>query len=349
MSIFRPLRASSGKALAILATALLLGCSGMTPENGPPTAKAEAETSQDSLRATALSVFKPLPAATPQTPEMVDLGRKLFFDPRLSKSGTISCNSCHSLTRYGADGEPTSEGHQGQRGGRNSPTVYNAHLQFAQFWDGRSPNVEDQAQGPVLNPIEMAMPDEASVARALEAVPEYRQAFAALFPDDKQPVSLRNAAIAIGAFERGLITPSRFDSYLAGDETALSETEKSGLKTFIEIGCASCHSGSTLGGMSYQKLGAKKAYPDEDLGRFTVTKKEVDRSKFKVPILRNISETAPYFHNGKVQTLDEAVELMARHQLDQELSPSQKAEIVAFLRSLTGEVPADYIAAPKLP
>jgi cytochrome c peroxidase len=280
---------------------------------------------------------------------MVDLGRKLFFDPRLSKSGTISCNSCHSLTRYGADGQPTSPGHKGQRGGRNSPTVYNAHLQFAQFWDGRSPNVEDQAQGPVLNPIEMAMPDEASVAAVLKAVPEYSKAFSDLFPDDKQPVSLRNAAIAIGAFERGLLTPSRFDAYLSGDDSALNESEKSGLKSFIEVGCASCHSGAALGGTSYQKLGAKKAYPDEDLGRFALTKKEVDRSKFKVPILRNVSETGPYFHSGKVQTLDEAVELMGRHQLGKELSAAEKADIVAFLQSLKGELPADYIAAPKLP
>lgn len=273
----------------------------------------------------------------------------LYFDPRLSKSGTISCNSCHDLSHYGVDGEPTSPGYAGERGGRNSPTVYNAFLHIAQFWDGRAPDVEAQAQGPVMNPVEMGMPDEAAVTAVLKSVPEYRGRFAKLFPQDPEPMTLRNAAKAIAAFERGLLTPARFDKYLMGDDSALTQQEIAGAQTFVSVGCASCHNGPAFGGGSYQKLGVKEAYPDKDPGRFAVTSKETDRAKFKVPSLRNVTETGPYFHTGQVKTLDEAVRSMARYQLGKELQEQEVADIVAFLAALKGDPPKDYIAPPELP
>lgn len=280
---------------------------------------------------------------------MEELGRLLYFDPRLSKSGTISCNSCHALDRYGVDGESTSPGHEGKRGDRNSPTVYNTGFHFAQFWDGRAKTLEEQASGPVLNPVEMGVPDEATVTKTLEAIPEYQRRFAAAFPEEKSPLSLRNAAVAIAAFERRLVTPSRFDSYLMGDNQALTSEEIAGGRTFVEVGCASCHSGVGLGGSSYQKMGLKKPFTTKDAGRFQVTKKESDRTKFKVPSLRNITETGPYFHDGSIATLEEAVRLMGHHQLGKELTEQEIQEITIFLGTLKGELPQEYIAAPELP
>jgi cytochrome c peroxidase len=308
----------------------------------------------EALRETAASIFGVLPAvaesaSNPLTPEKVDLGRMLYYDPRLSKNHDISCNSCHLLARFGQDGEPTSPGHRGQRGGRNSPTVYNAALHVTQFWDGRAADVEEQAKGPVLNPIEMAMASEASVVAVLKSIPGYVDAFAAAFPGDPEPLSYDNMARAIGAFERNLLTPSRFDQFLKGDVSELSEVELVGLETFVDAGCITCHMGATVGGSIYQKLGLVKVYPTDDQGRFEVTGAEADRMVFKVPSLRNIAQTAPYFHDGSIATLERAVSIMAEHQLGKTLSNEENASIRAFLGALTGEVDESYIAKPTLP
>jgi cytochrome c peroxidase len=274
----------------------------------------------------------------------------LYFEPRLSASQQISCNSCHMLDKFGVDNEPTSPGHKGQRGGRNSPTVYNAAGHTAQFWDGRAATVEDQAKGPILNPIEMAMPDAATVLKTLKSIPGYEPLFKAAFPDDKDPITYDNLAKAIGAFERQLTTPSRWDKYLAGDEGALTDLEKAGFAKFAQLGCPTCHNGANVGGHLYQKLGLVKPWPDDsDLGRYEVTKNDSDKMFFRVPSLRNIDKTGPYFHKGQLSTLEETVRKMAWHQLGQELKDQDVAQLVAFLKALTGEVPAEYIAKPELP
>ncbi|MGB9605539.1 MAG: cytochrome-c peroxidase, partial [Bryobacteraceae bacterium] len=302
-----------------------------------------------------LKLFQPLPAVAagpsgPPSEELISLGRMLYYDPRLSKSQKISCNSCHDLNKYGVDNQPTSDGHKGQKGDRNSPSVYNAALQFAQFWDGRAAHVEEQAKGPVLNPVEMAMPSDKLVIAVLKSIPEYVQAFRRAFPSDEDPVTMDNVARAIGAFERKLLTPARWDKFLAGDAQALTPQEKTGLNAFLDAGCQTCHSGVLLGGDMFQRLGAAKPYPDQsDLGRYRVTKRDADRMVFKVPPLRNVEKTAPYFHTGKVATLEEAVQQMAEYQLGKSLSRREIESIVTFLRSLTGEIPADYIKTPELP
>ena len=302
-----------------------------------------------------LAVFASLPDKVPpkdgaHLEERVALGRMLYYDTRLSKSQTISCNSCHNLAAYGVDGEPTSEGFKDQRGSRNSPTVYNAAAHFVQFWDGRAPDVEAQAKGPVLNPVEMAMESDKAVVAVLESIPEYVAAFKKAFPDDKQPVTYDNVALAIGTFERGLLTPSRWDKFLGGDQTALTPEEQAGASEFLSQGCGTCHAGALLGGNLYQKIGVMKPYADtSDPGRFQVTHSEADRMMFKVPSLRNIEKTAPYFHNGKVSKLEDAVVQMADYQLGKQLQPAEVTSIVAFLKTLTGNVPAQYIQKPELP
>lgn len=299
-------------------------------------------------------MFKVLPAemsaeAYPVTEAQITLGRILYYDPRLSRNQDISCNSCHDLARYGVDGQPTSSGDKGQLGGRNSPTTYNAALHIAQFWDGRAADVEAQAKGPILNPVEMAMADEDSVIKVLKSIPGYPELFQAAFPDDANPVNYDNVGRAIGAFERRLVTPAPFDRFLAGDLTALDAAQLAGLSTFVDSGCASCHSGAGLGGGMYQKLGLVKPFETADTGRAGVTQNEADKFFFKVPSLRNIDQTAPYFHDGTVATLDAAIRLMAEHQLGKALTDQEVAGITGFLGSLTGTIPADYIAMPALP
>lgn len=298
-----------------------------------------------------LAMFAALPTTVeskePLTEARIKLGRQLFYEKRLSKGQDISCNSCHSLGQHGVDGKPTSTGHKGQLGGRNSPTVMNAAGHFVQFWDGRAVDVEAQAAGPMTNPVEMAMPDAAAVAVMLKSIPDYAPAFKDAFPDEKDPITLANAARAIGAFERKLLTPGRWDKYLAGDKTALTADEKKGFKTFMEAGCMACHNGAYVGGSMYQKLGLVKPYPDQkDQGRFEITKQDADKMMFKVPSLRNVEKTAPYFHTGKVATLPEAVKQMGEYQLGKALTDAQVASIVTWLKALTGEVDAAYIAEP---
>jgi cytochrome c peroxidase len=274
----------------------------------------------------------------------------LYYEPRLSKSQRISCNSCHDLAKYGVDGERTSDGHKGQKGERNSPTVYNAAAHFAQFWDGRAADVEAQAKGPVLNPVEMAMPSESRVVAVLSSMPEYLQAFQRAFPGEKQPITYDNMATAIGAFERKLMTPSRWDALLQGDQDALTAEERVGFRTFTETGCQTCHSGALLGGTSYQRLGLVKPYPrTKDPGRMKVTNEAADRSVFKVPSLRNVEKTGPYFHDGETTGLDQAVRDMGEHQLGRTLTDQQTREIVAFLKVLTGKIDPEYIKPPVLP
>jgi cytochrome c peroxidase len=287
------------------------------------------------------AAFSPLPESAPSAQNPLTLGKKLYNDTRLSKAQDISCNSCHRLDAFGVDNEPTSPGHLGKRGGRNSPSSFNAALHIAQFWDGRAATVEEQALGPILNPIEMAMESEAAVIARLKADPTTVKEFQAAFPSEKDAVTYPNVGKAIGAFERTLMTPSRFDDFLRGDASALSEEEKNGGKLFVETGCATCHNGATIGGMMYQKLGLIKPYPTKDLGRAEVTKNEADRFIFKVPALRNVAKTAPYFHDGSIKTLPEAVAIMAEYQLGKKLDDAQVQSIVTFLNSLTAK------AAPK--
>jgi cytochrome c peroxidase len=299
-----------------------------------------------------LSGFAPLPAVVPAKPAeaQVKLGRMLFYDVRLSKGQDIACNSCHDLAKYGVDNEPTSKGYHGQRGDRNSPTVYNAAAHFVQFWDGRAADVEAQAKGPVLNPVEMAMPDEQAVVAVLEGIPEYAAAFRDAFPGDAKPVSYDNMARAIGAFERGLLTPSRWDRFLQGEKGALTAQEQEGARKFVTAGCGSCHGGPLLGGHIYQRIGVMRPYPDtSDPGRYKVTKEERDRMMFKVPSLRNVAKTGPYFHNGKIGGLEQAVAEMAEYQLGRPMTAEEVASIVTFLNALTGEIPAGYIQRPELP
>jgi cytochrome c peroxidase len=302
-----------------------------------------------------LGIFKALPpvmdsAANPITEEKVVLGRMLYYDPRLSRGQDVSCNSCHELNKYGVDNQPVSDGDKGQKGTRNAPTVYNAAGHFVQFWDGRAPTVEEQAKGPILNPVEMAMPNEKRALAVVDSMPEYVEAFQKAFPGEKHPVTFDNLAKAIGAFERKLITVSRWDKFLGGDRAALTDAEKAGLNKFLEAGCQNCHNGIYLGGSMFQKLGLAIPWDNaNDPGRFAVTKQEADRMVFKVPTLRNVEMTAPYFHDGSIATLDEAVRQMANHQLARTLSKEEADSIVTFLKALTGELPTEYIKEPPLP
>ncbi len=288
--------------------------------------------------------------ATPQELAQVSLGRMLFFDKRLSRDRDLSCNSCHQLDKYGVDNLPTSVGAKGQQGRRNSPTVYHAATNFTSFWDGRSPDVEDQAKGPIINPTEMAMADAGAVTSTLAAIPGYVLAFRAAYPEQATPVSYDNVGRALGAFERGLVTPARWDRYLDGDHTALSHDELAGFKLFTDVGCISCHTGELVGGSMFQKAGFVKPWPNQrDLGRYEITKVEADKMMFKVPTLRNIAMTAPYFHDGSAATLVDAVRTMGTYQIDATLTESEILLIVTWLKTLTGEIPASYIAAPTLP
>lgn len=279
-----------------------------------------------------------MPGADKDTPALISLGEKLFFEKRMSLNGSQSCNSCHRVDegRGGVDNEPTSPGAEGKRGGRNSPSVLNAGFHIAQFWDGRAASLEVQAKGPILNPIEMGMPDPVTVINRLKAAPEYGPAFDAAFPGQAEPINYDNVAAAIAAFERTLVTHDRFDDFLKGDDNALSPAELKGLQTFVSTGCVACHSGPLLGASMFQKMGVVNPYTnDKDIGRFEVTKADTDKYSFKVPSLRNIALTAPYFHDGQAATLADAVRQMAWLQLGKKLSEDEVASIATFLGSLS--------------
>ena len=286
----------------------------------------------------------------PQDPNRVALGRFLFHDPRLSKTREVSCSTCHVLTRFGIDGKVVSTGVEGRQGRRNAPTVFNAATHIAQFWDGRAMDVEAQAAGPIMNPVEMDMPDEQAVIDVLAHVPLYVEMFRKGFPGEDQPISLKNVGEAIGAFERGLVTTSRWDKFIAGDHTALTPRERQGLGLFIQRGCIACHTGPQAGGSSFQKVGTAFPWPNQaDQGRSEITHFPPDRMVFKVPSLKNIAETAPYFHDGSTTNLETAIHLMGHYQLGIELPKEEVDAMAAWMRSMTGVPDPAYIAAPRLP
>jgi cytochrome c peroxidase len=303
----------------------------------------------------------PEPADNPTTAAKVELGKMLYFDPRLSSTGTVSCFSCHNVMEGGDDHMTTSAGVHGLKGGRNAPTVWNAAFHSVQFWDGRAPSLEEQSKGPPVNPIEMGMRDLDAVIDRIRHIPGYRPYFQQAFgPGDM--VTMDNAARAIAAYERTLITPgSAYDRYVKGDKTALTPQQLRGMETFAEVGCTSCHQGPAFNGPPlpagtgfFMKF---PTYPEspyvaryklaEDPGRFNATKDEADRGMWRVPTLLNLTYTAPYMHTGSVKTLPEAVRVMASTQLNRTLDESQVGDVVAFLESLTGKFPQQTM--PRLP
>lgn len=303
----------------------------------------------------------PIPKDNPQSVAKIELGKQLYFDPRVSATGAVSCNSCHNVMSNGTDNRPVSVGVHGKLGGRNAPTVFNSAFRTVQFWDGRAASLEEQAKGPQTNPDEMGMPSGEAIVERIRAIPGYRQEFAEVF-GGSQPVTFEHIAQAIASFERTLITPgSPYDRYMAGDKSALSPAAQRGLKLMESAGCTTCHSGPMFNGPEqamgtgfYMKfpLNADNAYVKKydlmtDTGRYQVTHQEADQHMFVVQSLRNVEVTAPYFHNGSVKTLNEAVRVMAKTQLDKTFTDSQVHDIVAFLDSLTGKFP--YIAMPRLP
>ncbi|HIP48352.1 MAG TPA: cytochrome-c peroxidase [Lutibacter sp.] len=305
------------------------------------------------LQTKAKGIFGELPLVAdnkenPVTEEKVALGKALYFDTILSKNKTQSCNTCHNLDTYGVDNLPVSPGDKkGTFGGRNSPTTLNAALHISQFWDGREPDVEAQSGGPVLNPVEMGMSSEKEVEERLSEVEKYQKMFAKAFPADKEAISYNNMKKAIGAFERKLLTPSKFDDYLAGDDNSMNKLEKEGLVLFMDKGCIACHAGNALGGNIYQKFGIYADYwtltksEKIDKGRFDVTKNEADMYVFKSQSLRNIAKTYPYFHDGSVGELEEAVKIMGKIQLNIDFTESEVKALVAYLNTLTGEIPVE--------
>ena len=348
-------------ALVVVLLPILLGLAACAADQEGATTALQSQTRldpevEDDLWADATALFEPLPAAAPNpdnpvTEAKVALGRKLYFDPRLSKEGNVSCNSCHSLANFGVDGLPFSPGDAGELGGRNSPTVLNAALHLAQFWDGRAEDVEEQAGMPILNPVEMAIPSEEFLVQRLSDVEEYPELFAAAFPEEDSALTYRNVVRALGAFERTLLTPSRFDDYLQGDRDALTTLEKHGLQKFMDLGCISCHNGVNVGAASFRKFGLMDAYWEHtgseriDEGMYKETQEEPDKYVFKVASLRNVEKTAPYFHDGSVERLDDAVRIMGELQLGAEISAEDVESVAAFLVSLTGELPPEVVAS----
>jgi len=312
----------------------------------------------DALRERASTLFKPVPEVVtevrgqPVSEAQAALGHKLWFDPRLSRSHIISCNTCHNLSLGGVDNVTTSIGHGWQKGPRNSPTVLNSVFNAAQFWDGRAEDLQAQAKGPVQASVEMNNTPE-RVEQTLQSIPAYVSEFKKAFPKDSNPVSFDNMALAIEAFEVGLTTPNApFDRYLKGDDKALSDKQKTGLALFMDAGCAGCHNGVNLGGQGYfpfgviQRPGAE-ILPEADKGRFTVTNTASDEYVFRAAPLRNVALTAPYFHSGEVWELEQAVAIMGDSQLGRQLDASEVNAITAFLHSLTGDQP--QVAYPVLP
>jgi cytochrome c peroxidase len=325
-----------------------------------PAAAAPSAPSAPSAPWPPLPAEAPVPDDNPMTSLKIELGKKLYFDPRVSVDGTVSCNSCHNVMEGGDDDRATSGGVHGQRGGRSAPTVFNSAFLSVQFWDGRAATLEEQAKGPVINSVEMGMQDHDACVKRLAAIPAYVEEFETVF--GKGGLTIDNFAKAVAAYERTLITPdSPYDRYARGNENALTEQQKRGLQAVLETGCTACHSGVNFAGPPlpvgqgfYQKvpLIPGSVYDAKydllaDTGREQATRDPADRGMFRVATWRNIALTAPYFHNGKVETLDEAVRVMAKIQLGKDLSDAQVADIVAFLGSLTGKFPEQTM--PRLP
>jgi cytochrome c peroxidase len=314
----------------------------------------------DELINKAKSLFGPLPASMPSpdnpiTPEKVKLGKVLFWEPRISVDGTVSCVKCHPLGLYATDGLRKSLGNHCKENPRNDPTIFNAAAQISAHWIGNRTSVEDQAKQALIGPPSYGMPNYESVEKILKGMPGYVTMFKQAFPGEKEPVTADNFAKAVGAFERTLMTPSAFDDFMTGKANALTDLQKRGLKSFVSAGCATCHFSPYLGGQMYQKFGLFEPYEKYtksqpvDEGRFTVTKNPPDKYVFKVPILRNVAETPPYFHDGSVDKLEDTVIIMAKIQLGADLTKEKAGEIVAFLKSLTGTIPEVVLAVPILP
>jgi cytochrome c peroxidase len=344
----------------LLSLSLVIGtaCGSAAGENdlapaptSPAAAPTAASPSTPELNPRLLRRFRPLRVHKPADAieeNRIALGKMLFFDPRMSRGGDTSCNTCHALDQAGVDRRPTSVGTGGKIGARNAPTVYNVAWHVAQFWDGRAADLETQAKGPILNPDEMAMRDPEEVVHVVRGIPGYVTAFEKAFPG--QPITFDRVADAIASFERTLGTPGRWDRFLDGDRTALTKEQIEGVRVFADVGCVQCHTGELLGGMMFQKVGLIEPWPNQkDQGRYEVTHQASDRMVFKVPSLRNVAQTAPYFHDGSVADLDEAVRMMGRHQLGMELTPAEVTSIVAWLGALTGEPPRAALQPPTLP
>jgi len=301
-----------------------------------------------------LAVFSPLPEKIERpdnllSDDKVALGKMLWFDARLSLSQDVSCNSCHDVTKSGADTEAIPSGTKKQKGRRNAPTIFNDAGEFAQGWDAHYQLVEEMVVPHATDPTVMGA-DEKRLVDTISSVPAYAAAFKKAFPEAKGAINADTVSKAIGAYTRKLLTPGRWDKFLAGDATALTDEEKGGLGTFLEVNCNSCHAGKYMGGAQSQKLGLAKPWPTStDLGRYDVTKQDVDKQMFKVPTLRNVTKTAPYLHDGSLATLDETVKMMGRHQLGKELTEAQVKYLVAFLGALAGDAPKDLVSKPELP
>ncbi len=330
-----------GKLVVIALAALAVA--GCTKKEAPAPVAEKAPQEQEKPVAPTEPIL-PLPDSADVDMDKVLLGRSLYFDTALSGDGTVSCATCHMLEHGGAEPRKTSTGIAGQVGPINSPTVLNSSYNFVQFWDGRAKDLQEQAAGPVENPSEMGAKWDDVVVR-LGKNEEYAAAFAKLYEDG---ITKDNATDAIAEYEKSLITPSRFDAYLKGDDNAITDAEKKGYATFKEVGCTACHSGINVGGAMFQKLGLVKDYfkdrgtpvTDADLGRFNVTKNAPEKHFFKVPTLRNVELTSPYLHDGSRATLEETVKVMGTYQLGRELTDAQVSSIVTFLKSLTGTLPA---------
>ncbi|HMK55505.1 MAG TPA: cytochrome c peroxidase [Dissulfurispiraceae bacterium] len=341
------LRSAIGVSAAVILTAALVGI-------------AFGADADKELLQRAGGIFKALPKAmesdqNPITPSKVKLGKMLFYESRISIDGTVNCAKCHPMSLYAADGLRKSIGNNCKVNPRNAPSLLNAADQISEHWIGNRTSVEDQAKQSVIGPPAFGMVKYEDVEKRLKEYAEYVSMFKEAFPADKQPVTVDNFAKAIGAFERTLVTPSPFDSYLSGDTGVLTVKQKSGLKTFMEMGCMGCHSGAYIGGQMYQKFGIVEPYwkytksEKIDEGRYAVTKVEADKYVFKVPILRNVEKTPPYFHDGSVDRLEDAVMIMGKVQLGRTLTQEQAASIADFLKSLTGKIPEDALTIPILP
>jgi cytochrome c peroxidase len=306
------------------------------------------------------AIFGPLPPSMPLTenpitPEKVKLGSMLFWEPRISVDGTVSCVKCHPMGLYAADGLKKAIGNNCKENPRNAPTIFNAAAQISEHWIGNRTSVEDQAKQALIGPPSFGMPNYESVEKVLKGMKGYAAMFKAAFPNDKDPVTVDNFAKAVGAFERTLMTPAPFDDFMQGNEKALTAQQKQGLQTFMDTGCLTCHFSPYLGGQIYQKFGVFEPYEKYtksglvDEGRFAVTKNPSDKFVFKVPVLRNVAETPPYFHDGSVAKLADAAMIMAKIQLAKDLTQEQAGDIAAFLASLTGKIPDAALKAPLLP
>ncbi len=324
----------------------------------PPTPVTESQPAPPKARAfdpEQLAVFAALPEKIERpdnllTPEKVALGKTLWFDARLSKGQDVSCNSCHDVTtKSGADDVPLSTGTKKQKTARNAPTIFNAAGESAQGWDARASLVEEMVLPHAAQPSVMGL-DEKHFVDTVASIPAYAAAFKKAFPDAKGALTPELVSMAIGAYTRRLLTPGRWDRFLGGDSSSLTDDEKAGLGVFMDANCTTCHAGKYVGGAQNQKLGVAKAWPTStDVGRFEVTKQEVDRFVFKVPTLRNVTKTGPYLHDGSVASLEELTKLMSRHQVGKELTDAQSKSIVTFLGALSGEAPPDLVSRPDLP